>query len=411
MKARNVIILLSKNKFRILLICLLICIGYSIFFFSGLRTTTETDSIERVKSLPYAQWTPIDEKDIHKSGVTIHNPELSYKGINLFLSLKKPGAKLMDMHGNVVHTFLDKQDKRVLLSRVEPYRNNDFLVITKKAYLFMIDWDSNIKWAEKRMRFHHDMSVADNGDIYILTNEEKYSSMYSLSEPILENSLVILTKDGKVKKEISFAKMVIKNNELFNAAKKFSKREMKKDVWHVFHTNTVEVIDRDVLFGNNKLFKKGDILFCIRNLDVIGVMDIKKEEIIWYWGLDELDRPHQPVLLENGNILIFDNGYHRGYSRVIELNPITEEIEWEYKADPPESFFSKQRGSAQRFPNGNTLIAEANRGRVFEITRDGEIVWEFCSPEKNKKGTARAMIPRMMRIIDPENYPCLGRLE
>ena len=93
-----------------------------------------------------------------------------------------------------------------------------------------------------------------------------------------------------------------------------------------------------MVYGPNKMFKKGQVFFCVRHFDIIGVIDIEKEEIVWAWGLGELDYPHHPSLLENGNILIFDNGYFRRYSRVIELNPATNKIEWEYKADPLPSF-------------------------------------------------------------------------
>ena len=93
-------------------------------------------------------------------------------------------------------------------------------------------------------------------------------------------------------------------------------------------------------------------------------------------------------------------------SRVIELNPVTERIEWEYKADPPTSFYSVDRGSAQRLPNGNTLISQSNKGRVFEVTRDGQVVWEYFGP-LNKEKNLRACIYRMTRITDLYKYPRL----
>ena len=165
MKAKNVIIVLSKNKFRILLIC----IGYSIFFFSGLQATTETDSIERVKSLPFASWTSINEKDVNKSGVTGYDAKLSYKGINIYLSYRKGvySAHLLGMSGNILHTFVDKrEEKSSFWNLIKPYQNDDFLVLIRREAFMMIDWDSNIKWIRKGI-FHHDMVVADNGDIYI----------------------------------------------------------------------------------------------------------------------------------------------------------------------------------------------------------------------------------------------------
>ena len=51
---------------------------------------------------------------------------------------------------------------------------------------------------------------------------------------------------------------------------------------------------------------------------------------------------------------------------------------WRY-ADPP-VFYSDFISGAQRLPNGNTLIDEGMTGRIFEITPDGEIVWQYVNP-------------------------------
>lgn len=37
-------------------------------------------------------------------------------------------------------------------------------------------------------------------------------------------------------------------------------------------------------------------------------------------------------------------------------------------------------GSAQRLPNGNTLLCEAAFGRLIEVTHRGDVVWEFVNP-------------------------------
>ncbi len=75
---------------------------------------------------------------------------------------------------------------------------------------------------------------------------------------------------------------------------------------------------------------------------------------------------------------------------------LSRETVWESYGDPPESFSSPTRGGAQRLANGNTLITESERGRVFEITNDGELVWEFFNPMA--RGLKRVAIHRMMRI-------------
>ena len=110
-------------------------------------------------------------------------------------------------------------------------------------------------------------------------------------------------------------------------------------------------------------------------------------------------------MLPDGNILVYDNGTRREYSRVIEVEPVTGRILWEYKGNPPRTFFSHWQGSAQRLPNGNTLICESTKAVVFEVTRAGKMVWKFWSPEVRK--TRRKRIYRFMRLPKEQVDPIL----
>jgi len=118
----------------------------------------------------------------------------------------------------------------------------------------------------------------------------------------------------------------------------------------------------------------------------IYIIDKGTGNIKWRWGQGITSFPHDPTMLDNGNILLFDNGRYRGqwqppdFSRVIEVNPSTNEIEWEYKAENPVDFFSTYLSSCQRLPNGNTLICAGALGRFFEVSPSGEIVWEYEVP-------------------------------
>jgi len=135
---------------------------------------------------------------------------------------------------------------------------------------------------------------------------------------------------------------------------------------------------------------EGDILASFRHLNTIAIIDKRTGAIKWRWGAPhQLGHQHNPTLLDNGNILVFDNGYHRVTShevsdeissRVIEVNPKTGDIEWEYEDENVDNFYSGICSSAQRLPNGNTLICESSKGRIFEVTPDKETVWEFISP-------------------------------
>jgi hypothetical protein len=92
-------------------------------------------------------------------------------------------------------------------------------------------------------------------------------------------------------------------------------------------------------------------------------------------------------------VLVFDNGLHRKpfkkgdpqeissfeVSRAVEVNPATDEIVWEY-IDPLHLIYTNFCGSAQRLPNGNTLICESRTGTIYEMTLDKEVVWKYVSP-------------------------------
>jgi len=91
---------------------------------------------------------------------------------------------------------------------------------------------------------------------------------------------------------------------------------------------------------------------------------------------------HQPTLLPNGRLLIFDNRGADGLTRVLEFDTDTEEIVWEFRGQPDLPLSSPEAGSAQRLGNGNTLITESERGRAIEITTTDKVVWEFVSPHR-----------------------------
>jgi hypothetical protein len=129
----------------------------------------------------------------------------------------------------------------------------------------------------------------------------------------------------------------------------------------------------------------GDILMTLRYLCKVIIIDRQSGNIKWKWGDGRIFYAHSPSFLDNGNILIFNNGGHRpgeyrDYSTVVEVDPHTNEIVWEYKATPVTEFYVPLCGGAQRLSNGNTCITEATEGRMFEVTPDMDIVWEYQSP-------------------------------
>lgn len=385
----------------------------------------EKDSFKALQTLGYATWIPMVES-AEKSGVTIYDPETSCEGFNMYSSLKS--KLLIDMKGNVLHSWtLNESDGYEGFGYAELLEDGDLLAIASEGKgLVRLGWDSEIKWKNEILG-HHDLCVADNGDIYILTLDSTVVFFGGVPFPTLEDHIVVISSNGKIKdniplypvykKHLSFEtilriyKQIIDPKRLMKmASHKLSGKQLlediHEDIWFS-HTNTIELINEDI----DGVCNKGDILLSSRNMCLIGILNVKRQEFVWTWGPGEIFGQHHPTLLLNGNIMLLDNGWtSRKYSRIIELDPITKEIKWEYHADPKEDFYTHSRGVNQRLPNGNTLITESDRGRAFEITEDGKIVWEFYNPNIKEERQERAAVSCMTRITDIENYPVLQAL-
>lgn len=129
----------------------------------------------------------------------------------------------------------------------------------------------------------------------------------------------------------------------------------------------------------------GTVLMSLRTTSgVIGV-DRATGAVKLRIPADVVSHQHAPVALANGNILIFDNGnFRRGahvaFSRVVEVNPVDNQVVWSYQDEMVNAFYTAFMGNAQRLWNGNTHITESATGRLFEVTPEGEVVWEYIIP-------------------------------
>jgi len=154
----------------------------------------------------------------------------------------------------------------------------------------------------------------------------------------------------------------------------------RDQVFDYYHLNSIQELPDGPLAARDERFAAGNLLLCFRNVSLLVVLDSEDLTVSWSFGPGVLDFPHTPRITDTGTLLVFDNGFHRGWSRVLELDPLTGETVWTYEGEPRESFFSRTRGSAQRLENGNTLICESEKGRVIEVTPDRQVVWEYWNP-------------------------------
>jgi hypothetical protein len=378
---------------------------------------------DALSTLGYLTWVPA-EGGAENAGVVYHDSTKAYAGVNIYGPRSSARAYLMDMDGEILHTWARTISPHDDWHHIELLPNGDLIALVRQEFVLCLDWDSNVRWV-RQLRAHHDIAVSDSGDVYTLTWAERVVRCHGLPVPILDDLITVLAPDGTDKRTIwlydilgeivprsdvwKIYRNLLHPRQIRWIARKRAETANWMDgsmVTDIFHANTLEVIDRDV----DDVFRSGNLLVCSRKQETVAVIDPATEEILWSWGRGVVEWPHHPTLLDNGNLLIFDNGSRRKWTRVIELDPRTREIVWQYTAQNRRDFFSYTRGGNQRLPNGNTLITNSDSGHAFEVTTDGEIVWEFFTPEVDKTGERRSAVYRLMRIVDPQSYPCLDRL-
>jgi len=318
--------------------------------------------------------------------VTFHNPDKTYKGYTFFAPFwEQSRAYLIDMEGRFINywqlpgrvseiAFLLEENAHLLYPAKEIRQDCPCFPGFCGSTLYEMDWDNNIVWQHQDKFQHHTTQRLRNGNTMLLRIVE--------TPPEIAKKVKGGQPDSYDKGHMWTCELREINPDGQTVWQWFAYEHLDPEVdcicplehraeWT--HGNTIEELDN------------GDILTCFRYTSQTVIIDKKTGNIKWKWGKGVVFHPHSPVMLENGNILLFDNGVHREdsyieYSRLIEVNPKTYEIEWEYTGSPLNEFYSSVCANAQRLPNGNTLVCESTKGRIFEITYEGELVWEYMVP-------------------------------
>jgi Arylsulfotransferase (ASST) len=356
-------------------------------------------------------------------GVSIHASGRPLEGVTLFTAGDGAVVRLIDMDGRVLHEWR-KPFSEVWTAEKSPIRDPqpDSHVYFRKAHLFpngdllaiyegvgdspygygmvKLDWDSKVLWTYFG-RTHHSFDVGEDGRIYVLTHEiseEEIPSFGHLAPPRMDDQLAVLSPEGEELQRIDLIKAVANSPyaPLLHTVSFYS-------VHDPLHSNDVEVINAKEA-SKLPFAEEGQILLSFRELNALAVLDPKTETLVWVTRGSWIGQ-HDPDITEEGHILLFDN-YGRfdsptGSSRVIEFDPMTQEIIWQFPGKTGQPLQSAIRADQQRLVNGDTLITESSGGRILEVTREGEIVWEYVHPLRGGKNNDLIPIICFAERIDP----------
>ena len=318
----------------------------------------------------------------HPVGLIHYTPAACQLGYTLFSTTRGgKDAYLIDMRGNVVHQWHSEEgihysyllDNGNLLCRTMPPEDAGGIeaVGGSSASIIELDWDGNLVWSYRDQTLHHDYERLPNGNTLLLLWEPLPDGLAGQVQGGYDAEFAPGML-GDVVREVTPGGSTVwewRSWEHLDLAEDVISHMEPRREWT--HQNCLNVTP------------DGDLLVSYRLTSTVGIVDRASGAFKWKWGPGELYQQHHPTWLDSGRVLIFDNGSHRrgaSHSRIVEVDPETNEIHWQYLGAPPISFYSYNISSAERQPNGNTLICEGAPGRMFEVTPKGEIVWEYINP-------------------------------
>ena len=139
--------------------------------------------------------------------------------------------------------------------------------------------------------------------------------------------------------------------------------------------------------------KDGNYIISYRVLGTVVKVDRNTGQVVWRLGGLKSDftfpndpqggfsAQHDAQVMENGDILLFDNGWRHNpqFTRAVEYrldeSAKTATLVWSYSHDP--STFSPYTGSVQRTSDGSTFVGFPNVNTIVQVTAGGKVLGEY----------------------------------
>jgi hypothetical protein len=343
----------------------------------------------------------------------------------------KPGLKLIDSEGGVVHEwrvdpveiFSNSADRRpddiefdhrqILGFYLFP--NGDVLVNIGYVGTARLDACGRVVWRLAAGN-HHSIERAEDGSFWIPGITKKgpaVSSRYpdgypGLNALIYHEEILHISENGKILDKINVLDLLYDNG--------LERHILKASHWSVddiTHMNDVEPLGSPMAEGF-PFFDSGDLLVSLRNLDLVLVFDPGTGDVKWHTSHPVIEQ-HDPDFLRDGWIGIFDNnkdgtdrGEMLGGSRIVMVQPHTDSVNVVFPIGHSTPFYTEYMGGWQLLENGNMLLTESLPGRIVEVTPDGQTVWEWVSEPYNAARTPWVTGSERypMRLETAVSWPC-----
>ena len=367
----------NKKKFYLIFILALVISCFFIYA-SFLNIINKTKIIEDKKEGEYSEETA----NSSKMGTTIYDSNLVYEGYTTI------DGFVIDNNGYII--------KKTGGHLISFFSNKDY-IIKNHENLDKYNSTGSLLW-KKPYNIHHELFISEDQSLALISKEIEKYKIENIIHNVEFDVIYHLTSNGSLIEKYSLFEHINEFHSMFPDIFDFFENNIKNTPINnnidYFHLNSIQIIPNNTLGKIDKRFQKDNWLISLNNQRLMLILDKNDKSIVWSYSPNS--NLHGPRMQPNGNILYFHNGGNN-CSKVYEINPINKSIIWEYNDNCSINFFSKNRGFAQRLPNNNILITDSSRGRVFEITKEKEIIWEWFYPKLNTE-QQRHTIYRAIRV-------------
>jgi len=376
---------------------------------AGPTAEPPAEALARQLSLPYAAGT-LRADEAGRTGVVAWRPELAQPGWNLYVSGHGHEAILLAMDGAPLHRWrarlaeafpgVPRSPDGGSFRRAALLADGSLLALVQGMGLVKLDAQSRVVWRHAEPLFNDLWVAPDEGQILVLTKRAIERPDLRRGGPILEDSIVTFDAGGEV----------VARASLLAAFERSPFRELLfplGETADILHSNTIEVLDGPGAASAGAL-ARGNLLVSLREIDTVALLDPAGSEVLWA-RRGPFRRQHEPTLLADGRILLFDNlGGAAGASRVVALDVASGELEVIFAGAPQRPLASPEAGACRRLANGNLLVVASEQGVAWELTPAGEIAWELRTP--HRAGTRGQLVASLFDVVRYETRtPFLAR--
>jgi hypothetical protein len=375
---------------------------------------------------------------VYPEGTTRLDPARAWPSYVLFTGGDET-ARLVDLDGKTVHTWRD-------VGGFAPLFIDPALVGGERGHVLVtldnsdgrgidlvpgragprvsktvgeLDWNGRLRWQfgpkapGGLAQQHHDWARLPNGNTLVLANLRHPVPGFRQPE-VLDDVAYEVDASGA----IVWRWVASEHLEEFGFSAATLALIRASDNADYLHLNDLKPVGPNHWFdAGDQRFAPDNLILDSRNANVIAIVDRRSGHVVWTLGpdypaiprgaaarrvprpVDQISGQHDAQIIPAGlpgagDLLVFDNQGEGGYppvelpttggSRVLEIDPVTRQIVWQYTAEdsgqPSWAFRSTHISAARRLPNGNTFVDEGQSGRLFQVTRDGDVVWEYVNP-------------------------------